>query len=246
MTSLPDRSVRQNYMPVSGNGNWRRAARIGVDARFFLFKDIGMSLRFTLLGASLIFASACSSSADSADKAAAAKTSPQAAPQTSAAAMPAAAAPSAVPSVAPAAASAAPAAPIVVAQAGPAVTAASSAGATATGSAASDNGKLYTVVDKTKVDPNTLMGWKTWRAQACERCHGANQEGLVGPSLVNSLKVLTKDEFVTTLKNGRIEKGMPNFGGVPGVVNNLDNLYAYLKGRSDGAIGPGHLYPIEK
>ena len=207
-------------------------------AGFFLFKDIGMSFRITLLGASLILASACSASNDSADKTAAAKASPKAAPQTTAAAMPAAASSAAAP--------AASAAPVVLAQAGPAVTPSSAAGATATGSAAADNGKLYTVVDKTKVDPNTLMGWKTWRAQACERCHGANQEGLVGPSLVNSLKVLTKEEFVTTLKNGRVEKGMPNFGGVPGVVNNLDNLYAYLKGRSDGAIGPGHLYPIEK
>jgi mono/diheme cytochrome c family protein len=231
-------------MPVSGNGNWRRVARIVLsarDARFFLFKDIGMSLRFTLLGASLILASACSSSADSADKAAAAKSSTQVVTQTPAAAVPATASSAAAP--------AASAAPIVIAQATPAVTpasAAGAAGASTPAAAAPAGGALYTVVDKTKVDPNTLMGWKTWRAQACERCHGANQEGLVGPSLVNSLKVLTKEEFVTTLKNGRVEKGMPNFGGVPGVVNNLDNLYAYLKGRSDGAIGPGHLYPIEK
>lgn len=107
-------------------------------------------------------------------------------------------------------------------------------------------GALYTVVDKNKVDPQTLMGWKTWRAQACERCHGGAQEGLVGPSLINSLKVLTKAEFTTTLKNGRIEKGMPNFGGVPNVVANLDNLYAYLKGRSDGAIAAGRLEAISK
>lgn len=107
-----------------------------------------------------------------------------------------------------------------------------------------DGKPLYTVVDHVKVDPATLMGWKTWRAEACERCHGAKQEGLVGPSLVNSLKVLTKDEFKTTLLNGRLEKGMPNFSGAPMVVDNLDNLYAYLKGRSDGAIAPGHLEAI--
>ena len=38
---------------------------------------------------------------------------------------------------------------------------------------------LYTVKDGNQVDPKTLMGWKTWRAMACERCHGASQEGLV-------------------------------------------------------------------
>lgn len=105
---------------------------------------------------------------------------------------------------------------------------------------------LYTVVDGDKVDPNTMKGWRTWRAMACERCHGPNQEGLVGPSLVNSLKVLTKEQFKQTLMNGRPEKGMPNFGGVQTVADNLDNLYAYLKGRSDGAIKPGHLHEIEK
>lgn len=107
-------------------------------------------------------------------------------------------------------------------------------------------GKLYTVVDKNKVDPNTLIGWKVWRAQSCSRCHGAAQEGLVGPSLINSMKVLTKEQFVTTLKKGRIEKGMPNFDGVPFVANHLDELYAYLKGRSEGDIAAGRLQAITK
>jgi mono/diheme cytochrome c family protein len=104
----------------------------------------------------------------------------------------------------------------------------------------------YTVLDGDKVDPNTMKGWRTWRAMACERCHGPNQEGLVGPSLVNSLKVLTKEQFKQTLMNGRPDKGMPNFGGVQTVVDNLDNLYAYLKGRSDGAIKSGHLHEIQQ
>ncbi|MEB0135300.1 cytochrome c [Actimicrobium sp. CCC2.4] len=106
--------------------------------------------------------------------------------------------------------------------------------------------KLYTVVDKNKVDPNTLIGWKVWRAQSCSRCHGAAQEGLVGPSLIDSMKVLTKEQFVTTLKKGRIEKGMPNFGGVPFVADHLDELYAYLKGRSEGDIAAGRLQVIVK
>lgn len=104
---------------------------------------------------------------------------------------------------------------------------------------------LYSVVKGNQVDPKTLMGWKTWRAMACERCHGASQEGLVGPALVNSLKVLTKDQFHTTITQGRVEKGMPNFGGVKMVTDNWENLYAYLKGRSDGNIAAGHLYPIQ-
>ena len=104
----------------------------------------------------------------------------------------------------------------------------------------------YKVVDGTKVDGQTLAGWKTWRAMACERCHGAAQEGMVGPSLVNSLKTLTPEEFKATVLHGRIVKGMPNFDGSKMVVDNIDNLYAYLRGRSDGAIKPGRLEEIPK
>jgi len=95
---------------------------------------------------------------------------------------------------------------------------------------------LYTVEEGYKVDSETMKGFRTWRAAACDRCHGANQEGLVGPSLVNSLKTLTKEEFVKTVTNGRLEKGMQSFGSSPVVMDNIDHLYAYLKGRSDGAI----------
>ncbi|MFO1318730.1 MAG: cytochrome c [Burkholderiales bacterium] len=95
---------------------------------------------------------------------------------------------------------------------------------------------LYTVVDGYKVDARTMKGFRTWRAAACDRCHGPNQEGLVGPSLLNSLKTLTKEEFVKTVTEGRLEKGMVSFKESPQVMQNLDALYAYLKGRSDGAI----------
>src|SRR5688500_11570829 len=73
-------------------------------------------------------------------------------------------------------------------------------------SSAKSDGALYQVKDGNKVDPQTLMGWKTWRALACERCHGAEQEGLVGPALVQSMKVLSKEEFHGVVLNGRAEK----------------------------------------
>jgi mono/diheme cytochrome c family protein len=94
----------------------------------------------------------------------------------------------------------------------------------------------YKVVDGYKVDANTMKGFRAWRSAACDRCHGPNQEGMVGPSLINSLKTLSKDEFVATVKNGRLDKGMPSFGTNAAVTDNIDQLYAYLKGRSDGAI----------
>jgi hypothetical protein len=112
-------------------------------------------------------------------------------------------------------------------------------------SLSADEPRLYEVRDGTKVDPKTLMGWKTWRALACERCHGAQQEGLVGPPLVESLKVLSKEEFHNVMMNGRPEKGMPPFNASQMVMQNWEGLYAYLKGRSDGQIQPGRLSPLE-
>lgn len=104
--------------------------------------------------------------------------------------------------------------------------------------------KLYTVVDGYKVDPETMKGFRTWRQAACDRCHGANQEGMVGPSLVNSLKTLTKDEFIKTVRDGRLDKGMQSFGSSQVVMDNINQLYAYLKGRSDGAITRAKVEPI--
>lgn len=102
----------------------------------------------------------------------------------------------------------------------------------------------YKVVDGYKVDDFTLTGFHTWRAAACDRCHGANQEGLVGPSLVDSLKTLSKDDFVKTVTEGRLEKGMPAWSTNQQVMGNIDALYAYLKGRSDGAITKAHVEPM--
>jgi len=156
------------------------------------------------------------------------------------AAKPAAAVP-AVPPAAPAAAPAAPAAP------GPAAGTVADAATVAELSKPSGgpSGGLYTVKDGNKVDAKTLQGWKTWRALACERCHGAEQEGLVGPPLVVSLHNLTKEQFRTTITNGRAEKGMPPFSASKMVMDNWEGLYAYLKGRADGQIKPGHLFAMD-
>ena len=104
------------------------------------------------------------------------------------------------------------------------------------GAPATGDKKLYTVVEGYKVDSATMNGFRAWRAAACDRCHGANQEGLVGPSLIESLKTMTKEEFVTTVRDGRVEKGMVSWSNSKTVMDNMDNLYAYLKGRSNGDI----------
>lgn len=101
---------------------------------------------------------------------------------------------------------------------------------------AADADKPYTVTDGYKVDANTMNGFRAWRAAACDRCHGASQQGLVGPSLLESLKTLSKEAFIKTITEGRLEKGMPSFSTSPTVMEHKDDLFAYLKGRSNGDI----------
>ncbi|WP_026224595.1 c-type cytochrome [Methyloversatilis thermotolerans] len=102
----------------------------------------------------------------------------------------------------------------------------------------------YKVAEGNKVDAKTLMGWKTWRSAACERCHGPNQEGMVGPSLIEALKKYSKDEFIGIVVEGnRAAQGMPPHPFLKG--EKIDALYSYLKGRSDGKIAPGKVTAME-
>ncbi|HLU04708.1 MAG TPA: cytochrome c [Advenella sp.] len=113
--------------------------------------------------------------------------------------------------------------------------------------AASDGGDVkYVVKQGNKADDHVLQGWKTWRALDCARCHGAKQEGLVGPSLIVAINKLSHEEFKTTVLKGRLPQGMPPFESVPRLVKNIDNLYTYLKARADGKLEPGHVYPLDK
>jgi mono/diheme cytochrome c family protein len=126
------------------------------------------------------------------------------------------------------------------------ITAAASGPSAAQQTAATNpSGPLYKVVDGYKVDPETMKGFRAWRAAACDRCHGANQEGIVGPSLLASMKTLTKEEFIVTVRDGRLQKGMQSFATSPTVMENMNQLYAYLKGRSDGAITRAKVEPIQ-
>ena len=108
----------------------------------------------------------------------------------------------------------------------------------APGQAADD--KPYKVADGTKVDKVTLEGWRTWRALACERCHGPKQEGLVGPSLLESMRRLSKDEFKQAMLKGRPEKACRTSTAARWSPR-TSTASMPTSGRSDGAIQPGRL-----
>jgi mono/diheme cytochrome c family protein len=111
---------------------------------------------------------------------------------------------------------------------------------------------LYTVRDRIYIDHGTYKGFLYYGDQ-CERCHGP--EGVGGsfaPSLVDSLKRLSREKFETVVMDGRknltntVHNVMPAFRPNPDVVEHLGNIYAYLKARSDGALGRGHPEHLEE
>ncbi len=98
--------------------------------------------------------------------------------------------------------------------------------------------KPYSVVDG-KVDTHTYEGWQAFRHAGCGTCHGGAGQGGACPSLVQRLKTVSHDQFKTSVTNG---KGlMPPWSTNKLVMDNLDNIYAYLKARSDGVLGEGKL-----
>ena len=109
---------------------------------------------------------------------------------------------------------------------------------------AADEEKPYKVVDG-KVDIHVYNGYRRY-GESCMRCHGPDGAGSsYAPALTDSLKHMTHDQFAEVVINGRKDVNtsnmnvMPAFGTTEDVVNYLDDIYAYLKARSDGVVGRG-------
>ncbi len=104
--------------------------------------------------------------------------------------------------------------------------------------------KPYTVKDG-KVDRATFNGWRRY-TESCLRCHGPDGAGSsYGPDLVESLKKVSEEDFKEVVVNGRknvttaTTNVMPPFGEVEDVMLYLDDIYGYLKARSDGVLDRG-------
>ena len=106
----------------------------------------------------------------------------------------------------------------------------------------SEEGALYSVVDGNKLDADSYAGYKLFR-NWCSRCHAkyglGKDDGGIGANLIESLKVIDKETFFSTVENGKSGQigSMPTWKANPKVMAGRDKLYAYLMARSDGAIG---------
>ena len=101
--------------------------------------------------------------------------------------------------------------------------------------------KPYQVVDG-KISANAMEGWKTYNGGGCGACHGKGGKGGVGPNIGQSLTTkLSKADFVNIVTNGKSGTLMRANKTNKRVMDNLDNLYAYLLARGDGVLGPENL-----
>jgi mono/diheme cytochrome c family protein len=101
-----------------------------------------------------------------------------------------------------------------------------------------DEGKLYQIVDG-KVDARTYNGFRRYHA-VCNHCHGPDGSGsTVGPPLVDQLVDI--DAFRLIVREGTRSGTsiMKGFDGDPNVAPYIDDIFAYLQARADGALGRG-------
>jgi methanol metabolism-related c-type cytochrome len=107
---------------------------------------------------------------------------------------------------------------------------------------AQDEEKYYSIKDG-KVDQGTYNGWRRYHA-SCHTCHGPDGLGSsYAPSLVDS--PMSYEDFTEVVINGREnvsssqQSVMPAFGTVMDVATYIDDIYAYVQARADGALGRG-------
>ena len=117
--------------------------------------------------------------------------------------------------------------------------------AVAADAAAGGEEKPYSIGTDGKVDWYTFSGFRRYHAE-CHVCHGPDGLGSsFGPGLAESLKTLSYDEYLDIVVNGKENvsntnfRKMPAFGENRNVMCFVDDIYAYLKARSDGVIDRG-------
>ena len=102
----------------------------------------------------------------------------------------------------------------------------------------------YHVADG-KVDRGTYNGYRRYHA-SCHVCHGPDGMGSsFAPALIDSMKQLDYSAFAEVVVNGRQAEGatgnsvMPAFAFDPNVMEYMNDIYGYLRARTDGVLERG-------
>ncbi len=114
-----------------------------------------------------------------------------------------------------------------------------------TGAHAIENEDKPYVIKDGVVDWYTFSGFRRYHSE-CHVCHGPDGLGSsFAPGLIETMKNSTYDDFIEIVVNGREAVGtakqnkMPAFGTNQNVFCFMDDIYTYLKARSDGVLVRG-------
>lgn len=108
-----------------------------------------------------------------------------------------------------------------------------------------DGDPSYKIAKDNKTDWYTYSGFRRYHSE-CHVCHGPEGVGSTyAPALTKSLKTLSYGDFVGVVASGqnnvwgRNNSIMPALGDNKNVMCYLDDIYVYLKARSDGVLPRG-------
>lgn len=108
-----------------------------------------------------------------------------------------------------------------------------------------DGNPTFKVGKDGTVDWYTYIGFTRYSAE-CLRCHGPDGLGSTyAPALTDSLKRLSYSDFYAVVAGGKQAVSssqnlvMPALGQDKNVMCFIDEIYTYLRARSDGAVGRG-------
>lgn len=108
-----------------------------------------------------------------------------------------------------------------------------------------DGSPTYNIKEDGTVDWYTFSGFRRYHSE-CHVCHGPEGEGSsYAPALIDSLKTMSYADFISVVAGGREivradkTSKMPALGDNANVMCYVEDIYTYLKARSDGALPRG-------
>lgn len=124
-------------------------------------------------------------------------------------------------------------------------------------SSGGEDGKPYVVEcedgqKNCKVSEDVMVGYEKFGSH-CSQCHAQNAEGSTfAPSLVKRLKGMGQGRFTAAVAGGvtRLDSTtgqysvMPAWANNEDVMNHVQQIWAFLKARSDGALPAGRPQPM--
>lgn len=89
-----------------------------------------------------------------------------------------------------------------------------------------------------QVSETVMNGWR-WFHVYCFRCHGIDAMGSqIAPNLRESIKVLSHDDFMKVIHDGRPAKGMQAWNALL-EVSQMEDIYQYVLARSEERLKRG-------